>query len=458
MIEKNENKISNLEKVKIVQKLEDYKTQIDNLNFVIAKINKLSNFYSKIESTDSIQDIFSYFVQEIKSLFVIDYLGLFLLDEHEVEFQLKEIFPKQKKDICLEEFNNNIQSNVFGWAIKQNKFSVIPHIKDNENTIEKDESFGRADLNYRKLTIIFPLKRNKKIFGALINEIRTEQSSLDNEQQAYLSIISKQLTLALGNALYLEKINIQKNTLEKYKKANEKELNLAKKIQQNIIPKTFPPINGINFNSSYQPYEKIGGDFFDVIKISNRKFVAIIADISGHGVPAALGTATLKSALYSSITAVQFDLTKSVKNLYKHLVDSFYSEQYTTLFVGEFDIITKKIKYYSFGHLPIFHLSYKKNKINYLEATTGFVGINEIKGFEFNTAYFDRGDTFLLLTDGVVEATDNEYNIFGFEKIIEIMKTKRKEKVITEILKEMKLFSNGIKNDDDVAILQIDIL
>jgi len=454
MIEIDENKISDLDKIKLFQKMEDYKTQIDNLNFVISKINKLSNFYSKIESTDSVHDIFSYFTQEIKSLFVIEYLGLFLLNGDEVEFLMKEIYPKNKEETCLKEFNNSIQSNVFGWAINQNKFSVIPHI-DNDEKTDKTEYEGSES---KKLTIIFPLKRNKKIFGALINEIRTNQSSLNNEQQAYLSIISKQLTLALGNALYLEKINLQKNILEKYKKSNEKELNLAKKIQQNIIPKSFPPINNINFNSSYQPYEKIGGDFFDVIKINNRKFVAIIADISGHGVPAALGTATLKSALYSSITPVQFDLTKSVKNLYKHLSDSFYKEQYTTLFIGEFDIITKKIRYYSFGHLPIFHLSYRKNKISFLEATTGFVGINKIKDFEFNTSYFDRGDTLLLLTDGVIEATDKDYNIFGFDKVIEIMKTKRKDRVISEILKEMKKFSNGIKNDDDVAILQIDVL
>ncbi len=439
----DENKILDLEKTKLLQKMEDYRDQIDNLNFVISNINKLSNFYSKIESTDSIHNIYSYYIEEIKSLFVIDYLGLYLLDNGELEFLLKDVYPKNKIKTCQEDFNNSIQSNIFGWAIKQNKFSVIPH---------------EDGLNNSKLTIIFPLKRNKKIFGALINVIETSQSSLSNEQQAYLSIISKQLTLALGNAQYLEKINSQKNILEKYKKGNEKELNLAKKIQQNIIPKTFPLINNVSFNSSYQPYEKIGGDFFDVIKISNRKFVAIIADISGHGVPAALGTATLKSALYSSITPVQFDLTKSVKNLYKHLIDSFYSEQYTTLFVGEFDIITKKIKYYSFGHLPIFHLSYINNKIDFLESTTGFVGINEIKEFEFNTAYFNRGDTLLLLTDGVIEATDKDYNIFGFDKVVEIMKTKRKDRVITEILKEMKLFSNGVKNDDDVAILQIDIL
>ena len=457
MVKTEEKYISAFDESEASQKMEDYKTQIDNLNFVISKINKLSNFYSKIESTDSIYEIFSHFVNEIKSLFVIEYLGLFLLDDDDIEFVLKDIFPKNKKEICLKNFNNNIQSNIFGWAIKQNKFSVIPHIKsDKKNRI--NENFDGESLDYEKLTIIFPLKRNNKIFGALVNELRTSQSSLNNEQQAYLSIISKQLTLALGNALYLEKINTQKNTLEKYKKRNEKELNLAKKIQQNIIPKTFPNINNINFNSSYQPYEKIGGDFFDVIKISNRKFVAVIADISGHGVPAALGTATLKSALYSSITPVQFDLTKSVKTLYKHLINSFYSEQYSTLFVGEFDIITKKIRYYSFGHLPVFHLAYRKNQINFLEATTGFVGINEIKKFEFNTAYFDRGDTLLLLTDGVIETTDIDYNIFGFDKVIDILKTKKKDRVIIEILSEMKKFSNGVKIDDDVAILQIDVL
>jgi len=351
------------------EKIADYKIQIDNLNLVITRIDKLSNFYSRIEAADSVAEIFRLFTEELAVLLKIDFSGLFLLSDDELEFEMKVVSPVKFSSACASVYNEAVKSGVFGWAINQKRFSVVPY-PGTMISIEKKQG----------LLIIFPMKRNRKIFGAIISQLQIGQRSLSSEQQTFLSIISKQATLALGNALYLVKINTQKAVLEKYKKRIDEELNAAKRIQEGIIPTSFDEISGVEFRSKYLPYHKIGGDYFDVVKIDKYRFVAVMADVSGHGVPAALGTAILKSAVYSSVNSLNFNFQESVVELYRHLWHSLPEEQFATMFIGCFNVVTHKVEYYSFGHLPVIHRKHKGN-IEYLKATSGIIGISQLEFF-----------------------------------------------------------------------------
>ena len=428
------------------EKIADYKIQIDNLNQVITRIDKLSNFYSRIEAADSVAEIFRLFAEELEVLLKIDFSGLFLLSDDELEFEMKVVVPEKFNQDCAIAYYEAVKSDVFGWAINQKRFSVVPY----PGSVV---SAGKKGV----LLIVFPMKRNRKIFGAIVSQLQIGQNSLSSEQQTFLSIISKQATLALGNALYLVKINTQKMVLEKYKKRIDEELNAAKRIQESIIPTSFDDIDGVKFSSRYLPYHKIGGDYFDVVKIDKYRFVAVMADVSGHGVPAALGTAILKSAVYSTINPLNFDFQKSVVDLYRHLWHSLPEEQFATMFIGDFNVATHKVEYYSFGHLPVIHRK-DKGGVGYLKATSGFIGISELKDFLPSTAFFDKKDIFMLLTDGVVECADENEDIFGLERIVEVVANSDKNSLITTVLDRMNSFAGEENIDDDITMLQIDIL
>jgi len=418
--------------------IEDYRRQINDLNSVIGRVARLSNFFNKIETVDSVKEIFNLFIDELKSLFDIKFAGLFLLDKAELDFELFCVNPQEMFSDCNKLFVEDVEAGVFGWAIKQSKFTVLP---DRSDVVSP--------------TVVFPLKRNCRIFGAVIVKMAANKDFLNSEQQSYLSVFFKQLTMALGNAVYLEEINNQKNELEKYRKRIEAEMLSAKKIQENIIPKIFPVITSVFFNAVYQPYEKIGGDFYDVIKINDRHFIAVIADVSGHGVPAALGTAAIKTAVYGSVHPLRYDFMNTVCDIVHNLQVLFSEEQYATMFIGDFDLLTCKVTYCSFGHMPVIQHNRSTNHVALLEANNLFVNCWEIDKLVSATAKIGEKDTFLLFTDGIVETVDNSGEMYGMERLKQLVITNSKEHLIKAVLKQNAQFCQQQIIDDDIAALQI---
>lgn len=432
------DKYSALSNSDLQVQVEDYRRQINDLNTVIGRVARLSNFFNKIETVDSVKEIFNLFIDELKSLFEIKFAGLFLLDKDELDFELFTVNPQELFKECQNLFTEDVEAGVFGWAINQSKFSVLP---------------DKNDLD--KLTVVFPLKRNRRIFGAVIVKMAADKDFLNSEQQSYLSVFFKQLTMALGNAVYLEEINKQKNELEKYRKRIEAEMLSAKKIQENIIPKKFPMISTTFFNAVYQPYEKIGGDFYDVLKINDRHFVAVIADVSGHGVPAALGTAAIKTAVYGSVHPLRYNFMNTVGDIVRNLQVMFSDEQYATMFIGDFDLVNRKITYCSFGHMPVIQHNRSTNHITLLEANNLFVNCWEIDKLISATAKIGETDTFLLFTDGIIECVDNSGEMYGLDRLKDLVKSSSKEHLIKAVLKQNTQFCQQQVADDDIAVLQI---
>jgi len=418
--------------------IDEYRSQINDLNTVIARIGRLSSFFNKIETVDAVTDIFQLFIEELRSLFSIKYAGLLLLDKQELEFQLVCSNPPEAAGDCSSQYAEEVDAGVFGWAISQNKFSVLPDRYSADS-----------------VTVIFPLKRNRRVFGAVLAKLDADKDIMNSEQQSYLSVFFKQLTMAIGNAVYLEQINRQRNELEKYRRKIEAELLSAKKIQENIIPKKFPVFTSVFFNAYYQPYEKIGGDFYDVLKINERRFMAVIADVSGHGVPAALGTSAIKSAVYGGINPLHYDFQASVASIIRNLQVSFTDEQYATLFLGDFDLSARRITYASFGHMPVIQHNQITNVIQLLESNNLFVSSLEFENIKYNSARIGETDTFLMYTDGIIESANKNGDMFGLEKLISLVKSSRKELLLKTLLKQNAVFCAGEVIDDDIAILQI---
>ena len=184
----------------------------------------------------------------------------------------------------------------------------------------------------------------------------------------------------------------------------------------------------------------------------------VIADISGHGVDATLGTATLKATLYSSINPIRYNLQTSVNTLVKKLEHTFTYEQYLTLIIGEVDILSKKLKYYSFGHFPGIHYNKRSKKITLIEANQSPIGLSEIQNIKRSVVQFDRGDKFLFLTNGVFESYNKREEMYGLERILFAIKNCKTENILPKIQKDVKKFVGTQPFDDDITMLQFNIL
>lgn len=437
--------------LELLKRIKGYKKQIVNLNELISRIDSLNSFSEILESKNSPQELLEELKAELDKFHEVKLCSVFLLNECELDFDLAYQFPSDKQNEALKLYYVLVKNDVFGWTLKQHKVLYLPY-----SDFIGDLSQVNIEQN-KTLVSVIPLRRGVKIYGFLLLEIFNKNGIILNEEQILFSVIFKHFSLSFGNTLYLDLLNKKNLVLKKFKQKVSNELNSAKKVQQKLIGR-IPEIENIKVYSFYKPVEKVGGDFFDIIKITERRFITVMADISGHGVPAALGTSALKSALYSNMTNTRRGFQKNVELLLKSLKGVFSEEQYATVFIGEFDVLSRNLKYYSFGHFPGVYFDSRKNSLSLLEANQILIGVFDINKLYSSSVKFNKGDRFLLFTDGVAESYNKYEEMYGFDRLLKRVKKNRSGNILLKIYQDIEKFVGGEQFDDDIAMLQVDIL
>lgn len=157
------------------------------------------------------------------------------------------------------------------------------------------------------------------------------------------------LAFALADRISL--ITAEKSQKEKELASLHKELELAKKIQESILPRKLPIVHGLSVYAKYLPMEQIGGDYYDFLTVKEGHFINIIADVSGHGLPA---------AMVASMAKLAFIMDARISNSPAHILtsmnDNLYDQfkgKYLTALAINIDINNKKLQLANAGHLPL---------------------------------------------------------------------------------------------------------
>jgi serine phosphatase RsbU (regulator of sigma subunit) len=269
-------------------------------------------------------------------------------------------------------------------------------------------------------------------------------------------INEKELIARVHSLLRLKKTHDQlyeKNELIK------KEMESARKVQQFIIPEDFSFISYPQVSATYLPMEDIGGDFYDCYQLENGNIGFLIADVTGHGIPAAL-VVTMSKMIFS-IYAPRYSsakqlLTRVNSEVFKLLLDY----QYISAFYAIYDPKKKILRYSNAGHcLP---LLYKKttNKIKSLDTEQGFfVGMMEESFYMEKAVKIEKGDRLIMYTDGITEIQGKDKSEFGIEKLASYTVKNNnltKDDFCLNLLNTINVFSNNAKKNDDIALLNIE--
>jgi serine phosphatase RsbU (regulator of sigma subunit) len=196
----------------------------------------------------------------------------------------------------------------------------------------------------------------------------------------------------------------------------EKEMEAAKKVQEYIIPHDFSHIPYPVVTGKYVPMENIGGDFFDCYPLDNGSTGILIADVTGHGIPAALIVTMTKmifnvyAGKYSSSAEL---LTKVNGDIKKMLLEN----QYITAFYCIYDKEKRILKFTNAGHVRPFFYRKRTGKIHLLDTNGFFIGILDEANYEQKSIKVEEGDRLLLVTDGVTELKNDERVDFGEQRL-----------------------------------------
>ncbi len=232
----------------------------------------------------------------------------------------------------------------------------------------------------------------------------------------------------------------------------------ARKIQASILPRRVPVYGGFELYGLIQPMESVGGDFYDYIPITDKILGLAIADVSGHGLPAALQVRDIFMGLRMGM-ARDFKIVRTVERLNQIIHRSTLTSRFVSMFYGELEPNGVFI-YVNAGHPPPFHLS-AAGEVRYLEEGGAVLGPVADATYERGFVRLNPGDTVVLYTDGMIEATppDSEGGgEFGIERLVEIARRlsgKSSREIAETMMKDVEAYRGGAEPQDDRTVVVV---
>ncbi|MFC1644043.1 SpoIIE family protein phosphatase, partial [Candidatus Omnitrophota bacterium] len=235
----------------------------------------------------------------------------------------------------------------------------------------------------------------------------------------------------------------------------EKELDIAKDIQQSFLPTKIPSVRGIDVSVRMETAQQVGGDLYDMIQMDEDKLGVMVGDVSGKGVPAALYMARLVSVF--TACAREGTPREVVKHVNDRLVSEGGSNLFVTLTYMVFDTESRTVTFAVGGHPPTILIEPDGN-VKLLDVEEGLpLGLVE-GGFSEGKWEYKPGSLFVLYTDGVTEAKNTHEEMFTQERLVELVKTFKglsAEEVIDSIHGAVADFAGKAKQYDDITVMAI---
>ena len=237
-----------------------------------------------------------------------------------------------------------------------------------------------------------------------------------------------------------------------------RELEVAREVQERLLPDKLPMIFGIDASAAYRSAEQVGGDYYDLFATPGGCVCAVVADISGKGVPAALLMAALRASLHALMLDDGLPITTLIERLNKLLYKASSASRYATLFLCIYDPDKQCLTYVNAGHNPPI-LIHEDGSLRSLDCGGTVVGLLPFATYEAETIQLTTGDTLIAYTDGVSEAFNpqgEEWGADGLEaaalqSITETHITSRQ--LVESILKKLDTFVSGAAQADDITLV-----
>ena len=239
------------------------------------------------------------------------------------------------------------------------------------------------------------------------------------------------------------------------------DLTTARDIQQYILPRVFPPFpedsDKVDIYASMGAAKDIGGDFYDFFRIDDDHIALVIADVCGKGIPAALFMAVSRTIIRSKgmlgISASAC-LEESNHLLAAYSVDSMF----VTVFYAIYNTKTGQISYCNAGHNPP-HILRHDGTISELPLSKNTIlGVFDNLNYQEDTLQLEKGDTLVMFTDGVTEATNAAYEEFGAERLDNILRQHTDascQQIIEAVNTGIKDFVGEAEQSDDITMLVV---
>lgn len=328
-------------------------------------------------------------------------------------------------------------------------FEKITFVDDISNLLSNRLS---KKLSLKQVKVISPLKYQSSTRGVLLLGKKYNNQPFTNEDLNFIE--------AFGNIVILSIEHTRLIQEEIKKKQLEKELQLAFEIQKNLLPKEIPAIKNADVYGITIPSKVVGGDYFDIISISNSNVYLAIADVSGKGIPASLLMANVQSALHL-LVKLDLSLDEIINKINYIIFRNTNAENFITFFLGKLNTSTLEFTFVNAGQNP--PILYRKESDEFIYLSDGclFLGfLDSPLDIKVGNVKFVKGDLLFLYTDGIVECENADGNEFGSEKLKIFIRnncTRSAKEISNLLLEELVSFCGSKEFKDDVSFIVLSL-
>lgn len=288
-------------------------------------------------------------------------------------------------------------------------------------------------------TLIVPIKVKNDLAGLICLGAKATGEAYDEEDMRFLDAIVEQVELGISNLRF---------------RGQEQELEEARDIQQLLLPKTIPQVSGSEISTAWRPARIVSGDYFDVLKLDERRVALCIADVSGKGMPAALLMSNAQAAI-KAFASADVEPARMCEKVNRVVSSNIAEDRFITFFYCLFDSESRKLVYSNAGHnAPI--LARADGSAFRLEEGGSVLGPFPDWTFAQAEVELKPGDRVLLYTDGITEIRDSSGEEFSEDRLINLLIENREldaASLQTAVMANVSEFSGGDFQDDATLIV-----
>jgi len=372
-----------------------------------------------------------------------------------IDYQMFSILLLDKTGSLLQHrfslrFKENVQLKhevplgvgLVGYAAQHRQAVLVPDVS-------KDPRYIKANPETRS-ELCIPLIYKDKVIGVLDIE-HTRRGYFTEDHVRIMTTLAAQVAIAIENATLYEQIARQEQRLEQ-------DLALARELQFRLLPPKVPVFRNAEVASRFAPARQVGGDLYDFLKYSGQGVTGIaIGDVSGKGAPAAI-YAALVSGIARSHANEEPSAAGMLEAINLSLSERPIEGQYVSMIYAIWDDNQQLLQIANSGLPRPIH--WHDGKIEAIQATGLPIGL-------FNNATYDElnlrghtGDVFLFFSDGILDATSSEGEMFGrqrLEKIVREKANRSAEELVQTIFTAVSDHADGVEAFDDQTIVAVKV-
>ena len=401
---------------------------------------KFSNDIPSVVGLDNIlKSTRNIFVESLK----IKKFGIFLSKDHQPVYTLVRSYGfdgplstiNDKQHLLRERINTKKNLNQLPVIEKEEFKDVFP------DQVEY--------LNKEHVYTLIPLIIKSEVIGFFLFGLKHSGARFADKDLELLVATSNQIAVSIENA------RLYASEAEKMK--IEQELENARKIQESLLPRIIPQFSQLEICGTMIPAMQVGGDYYDVIKVSPAKVFIIVGDVSGKGLSASFYMSKLQTMI--KLFCTENTTPKQVlMDINKRIYESIEKNWFITVSIGLFDLETNTMKYCRAGHSPLVTVNGQTIK----EYQPKGIGVGLEKGEIFDSVIeeieikMNPDENYIFYSDGLSESMDGNSDLYGMEKLENIL-IKNSANPCSEILQntlnDVKIFRGETPPNDDITLV-----